>query len=70
MVGHMSRAEKFEAEIQRPTAAGRAEWARWLQDRCDPAAGPDLRPQVGAELDGARQEVARRDEWPAQPITL
>lgn len=61
----MSKVEQIEAEIVGLTAAEQAQLARWLQDRCDPDAGLELRPEVAAELDNARQEIARGEvaEW-------
>jgi phosphoglycerate-specific signal transduction histidine kinase len=70
----MSTLTEIEAAIARLPDAEQAQLARWLQDRCDPDAGLELRAAVAEELDTARQEIARGNvaDWeqlkrPARP---
>jgi hypothetical protein len=61
----MSTVKEIEAAIEGLSAAEQVELARWLQDRCDPDVGLELRPELETELDAAREEIARGDvaDW-------
>lgn len=50
---------EIEAAIERLPDAERTELARWLQERVDLDAGLVVCDEVAAELDAARQELAR-----------
>ena len=54
----MSTLTEIEAAVEQLPVAEQAKLARWLQDRCDPDHGLELRPNVAQELDAARQEIA------------
>ncbi|MEI6084383.1 MAG: hypothetical protein WCS70_08790 [Verrucomicrobiota bacterium] len=72
----MSTLTEIEAAVEQLPAAEQAQLARWLQDRVDPDAGLELRAEVAAELDDARQEIAGRNvsDWeqlkqPDRPVS-
>ena len=55
----MSTLTEIEAAIERLPDTEQVQLARWLQERCDPDAGLELRPEMIRELDAAKQEIAR-----------
>ena len=55
----MSTLTEIEAAVEQLPAVEQVQLARWLQDRCDPDAGLELRADVAQELDAARREIAQ-----------
>jgi hypothetical protein len=61
----VSTLTEIEKAIEKLPASERTKLAQWWQEHFDPDEGLELRENVAAELDTARQEIARGDvaDW-------